>query len=64
VKIDIFNILGQKVKTLTDEAMKAGSYVVDWDGTDERGIEVSSGVYFYRMWADEFSDIKKMVLLK
>ncbi len=64
VRIEIFNILGQKVKTLVDERRRAGSHVVDWDGTDERGVEVSSGVYFYRMWTDEFSDIKKMVLLK
>jgi hypothetical protein len=64
VKIDIFNILGQRVKTLVDERRRAGSHIVDWDGTDEKGVEVSSGVYFYRMWADEFSDIRKMVLLK
>jgi hypothetical protein len=64
VKIEIFNILGQRVKTLVDERRRAGSHVVDWNGQDERGVEVSSGVYFYRMWADEFSDIKKMVLLK
>ncbi len=64
VKIEIFNLLGQKVRTLADEDMTPGSYVVDWDGNDERGVEVSSGIYFYRMWADELSDIKKMVLLK
>jgi len=64
VKIEIFNILGQRVKTLLDEDMRAGVYVVDWDGKDERGTEVSSGIYFYRIKAGDFSDIKRMVLLK
>jgi hypothetical protein len=64
VRIEVFNILGQKVKTLVDERRAVGSHVVDWDGKDARGVDVSSGIYFYRMVADDFSDIKKMVLLK
>lgn len=64
VKIEVFNILGQKVKTLADEEMRAGSYVVDWDGRDHRGVELSSGIYFYRMRAGDFSDVRKMILLK
>jgi len=64
VKIEIFNILGQKVKTLVDEDMKAGSFVVDWDGKDQRGVEASSGIYFYRIVAGDFSSVKRMVLLK
>jgi hypothetical protein len=64
VKIEVFNILGQSVKTLVNEEMAAGSYVVDWDGNDKKGVHVSSGVYFYRMSAGDFSDIKKMVLLR
>jgi hypothetical protein len=64
VKIEIFNILGQKVKTLVDEDMRAGIFIVDWDGKDKRGLEVSSGIYFYRIIAGDFFDIKKMVLLK
>ena len=64
VKIEIFNILGQKIKTLVDEDMRAGVFIVDWDGKDERGVKVSSGIYFYRITTDDFSDIKKMVLLK
>ncbi|MCK4224263.1 MAG: T9SS type A sorting domain-containing protein [candidate division Zixibacteria bacterium] len=64
VKIDIFNIVGQKVRTLVDEEMKPGVYVADWDGKDENGKPVSSGIYFYRMEAGEFSDMKKMVLVK
>jgi hypothetical protein len=64
VKIEVFNILGQKMKTLVDEDMGTGVFVVDWDGKDDRGLEVSSGIYFYRIIAGDFSDIKKMVLLK
>ena len=64
VKLDIFNIVGQKVRTLVDEEMKAGKYVVDWDGKDEQGNSVSSGIYFYRMKAEDFSDMKKMLLVK
>ncbi len=64
VKIEIFNIAGQKVKTLIDEEMNPGVYMVDWDGKDEKGRLVSSGIYFYRMRAGDFSETKKMVLLK
>ncbi len=64
VKIEIFNIVGQRVKTLLDEDMKAGVFVVDWNGEDEKGVEVSSGIYFYRVIAGNRSDIKKMVLLR
>jgi len=64
VKMEIFNIVGQRVKTLLDEDMRAGVFVVDWNGKDDRGVEVSSGVYFYRVVAGSFSDIKKMVVLK
>jgi len=64
VKIEIFNIVGQRVRRLVDEKMMPGVYVVDWDGKDERGNPVSSGIYFYRMQAGDFSDMKKMVLLK
>jgi len=64
VRIDVFNIVGQKVKTLLDEEMKPGVYVVDWDGKDMSGNPVSSGIYFYKIRAGDFSDTKRMVLLK
>ncbi len=64
VRLDIYNIVGQKVRTLVDEEMEPGRYVADWDGKDEKGNSVSSGVYFYRMDAGDFSDIKKMLLVK
>jgi len=64
VKIEIFNIVGQRLKTLVDQEMNAGVYVVDWDGKDVKSDFVASGIYFYRMQAGDFSDMKKMVLLK
>jgi hypothetical protein len=64
VRIEIYNIVGQRVKTLVDEEMKPGVYLADWDSKDDKGNSVSSGIYFYRMTASDFSDMKKMVLVK
>jgi hypothetical protein len=64
VTINIFNVLGQNVKTLVDEYQAAGEYTAIWDGHDDDGNSVGTGVYFYRIKAGDFSDIKKMVLMK
>ena len=64
VKIEIYNIRGQKVKTLVDQYLKAGRKLVDWDGKDDNGNDVSSGIYFYRLQARDFCQTKKMVLLR
>ncbi len=64
VNLAIYNLLGQKVKTLIDWEMASGPQDVLWDGTDNNGENVSSGIYFYRLSAGEFYDIKKMMLLK
>ncbi|MFH2037617.1 MAG: T9SS type A sorting domain-containing protein [Candidatus Zixiibacteriota bacterium] len=64
VNISIFNILGQKVATLADREFNAGYYEATWDGTDDNGSIVASGMYFYRLEADEFTDTKKMIMLK
>jgi hypothetical protein len=64
VTISIYNVLGQNVKTLVDEHQAAGNYTKVWDGHDDSGSEVASGIYFYRIKAGDFSDIKKMVLMK
>ena len=48
VTIEIFNVLGQKVRTLVDEARSAGSYRIEWNGNNEFGRPVSTGVYLYR----------------
>ena len=59
VKLSIFNILGQKVATLVDKNMSAGSYTVEWDAS-----EAATGVYFYKLEADSFTETRKMMLLK
>jgi hypothetical protein len=60
----IYNILGQKVRTLVDEPKSVGNYEVIWDGKDDNGKEVASGIYFYQLKAGEFSECKKMLFLK
>ncbi|MCI0451443.1 MAG: T9SS type A sorting domain-containing protein, partial [Candidatus Latescibacteria bacterium] len=65
VKIDVYNVAGELVKTLLDETRAAGSYTdVRWDGTNGANQPVSSGVYFYKLVSNNFSQTKKMVLLK
>jgi len=59
VTLDVYNVLGQKVSTLVDDNMEAGAHVVEFDGAN-----YSSGVYFYRISAGDFSQTKKMVMLK
>ncbi|OGU36067.1 MAG: hypothetical protein A2058_04990 [Ignavibacteria bacterium GWA2_36_19] len=64
IKIEIFNILGQKVKTLVEEDKSPGYYTVQWNGKNDLGDKVNSGIYFIKFISDKFSDIKKMTLLK
>ncbi|MBD3170366.1 MAG: T9SS type A sorting domain-containing protein [candidate division Zixibacteria bacterium] len=64
VAINVFDIMGRKVKTLVDAPMSAGVYEIAWDGTNESGRKVSSGIYFYKMNAGDFNAVKKMTLLK
>ncbi|MCC7429216.1 T9SS type A sorting domain-containing protein [bacterium] len=63
-KLVIFNTLGQKVKTLVSEELLPSFYALKWDGTDEKGKQVSSGIYFYRLQSGDFSETKKMLLLR
>ncbi len=64
VTISIYNILGQEVRTLVNTSMSVGDHVTHWNGTDQAGDRVASGVYFYRIKADDFVSSKKMLLLK
>jgi len=65
IEISVYNILGQKVKTLVNTQFNKGNHNVIWHGTDENGENVSSGVYFYRMNQDGKNiDTKKCILLK
>ncbi len=64
VSISVFNILGQEVRQLINKTQSAGNYKIEWDGRDDTGSSVSSGVYLYRIIAGEFRVSKKMLLLK
>lgn len=65
VRVDVFNVAGQLVKTLLDETRPAGSHQdVRWDGRDAGNRPAASGVYFYRLSAGDFLETRKMVLLK
>ncbi|MBD3402291.1 T9SS type A sorting domain-containing protein [candidate division GN15 bacterium] len=64
VNLTVFNILGQRVRTLVDGDRPAGSHAVRWDGTSDDGTRVSSGVYFYRIDAGDWTSSRKMLLLK
>jgi hypothetical protein len=64
VRVSVFNVLGQEVRILADEHQEAGEHVVVWDGKDSFGSQVASGVYFYRAKLNDYSETRKMVLLK
>jgi len=64
VRLEVFNLLGQRVRLLQDGPLPLGYHAVEWDGRSDPGSEVASGVYFYRLSKDDVSLTKKMVLLK
>ena len=71
VVLEIFNCTGQKIKTLLSKKQEGGSYRIVWDGADEKGISVSSGIYFYKVSLhslgiikNTYTQVKKLVLLK
>ena len=64
VQLTIFNMAGQAARTLVDDRQKAGSYSVEWDGRDNSGRQMASGIYFYNIKADDFQSVRKMVLVK
>jgi hypothetical protein len=65
VKIVIYNSLGQEVRKLTDEVYNPGTYKIIWNGRDDLGLPVASGIYFYRMTTNRNNNfIKKLLLLK
>ena len=64
VNIDIFDVSGNKVIELFNDYKSAGTYSIDWNGKNEKGIQVSAGVYLYSIEAGSFRQTKKMILLK
>lgn len=64
VTIGVYNILGQKIRTLLSRKQFAGEHHVLWDGRDDDGQRVASGIYIYQLKAGEYFDVKKMIFLK
>jgi flagellar hook assembly protein FlgD len=63
VTIAIYNVFGQRIKTLVNEPKDVGYYTVHWDGRSQDGKQVSNGVYFCRMIAGEYTSVKKILLM-
>ena len=64
VNLEIYNMKGQKVKQLVNEKLSGGQHSVIWNGNDDSGNPVSSGMYFYKLRAGKYTSTKKMILLK
>lgn len=64
VALRIFNVLGQHIKTLTNDMLQPGTYRLFWDGTDDKGDAMSSGVYFYQFKTGSYVQLNKMILLR
>lgn len=65
VTLEVFNVLGQRVRTVIGNvAHPAGSFEVVWDGHDDQGNAVGSGAYLYRLKAGDFTETRKMIMLK
>ncbi len=64
VKLKIYNTLGQLVKTLVSQKQSAGNYAVQWNGSNDLGEKVASGIYIYRIQAGDFIQSRKLVLMK
>ncbi len=63
-RLEIFNLLGQKVRTLVNSKQPSGTYIVTWNGTNDTGKLLATGLYVYRLQAAEFIDMKKMLFMK
>ncbi|NIO55422.1 MAG: T9SS type A sorting domain-containing protein [Candidatus Latescibacteria bacterium] len=64
VTLTVYNILGQRVARIIEPMKPKGPHSIVWNGRDENGKKVASGIYFYRLQAGAFSATKKMVLLR
>ncbi|MDX9870495.1 MAG: choice-of-anchor J domain-containing protein [Candidatus Cloacimonadales bacterium] len=64
VAIDIYNVKGQKIRSLVNERQSAGLHSINWDGTDDNGKKVSSGIYFFNMKSGKYTSTRKMILMK
>jgi hypothetical protein len=62
--LTIYNLLGRRVATLLDGPVNGGYLEIVWDATDDSGQPVASGIYFYRLETVDFSETRRMMLLK
>ena len=63
-RLDIYNVKGQLIKTLLNKSVAQGYHTISWNGTDNEGQNVSSGLYLYKLTTDNFSSMKKMIMVK
>jgi flagellar hook assembly protein FlgD len=64
VELIVYDLLGREIMRLVDQQQRAGAWQVTWSGRDGQGQLVSAGIYLYRMTAGDFTQTRKMVLLK
>ena len=64
IHLGVYNMLGQEIRCLVDEVVSPGFYSVDWDGTDLHGKFAGAGIYFYKLVAEDFELMKRMIYLK
>ncbi len=64
IELEVYSVGGRKVKTLISGYYFRGEYKCSWDGSDSEGNKVNAGIYFYRLNGKEYSETKKMILLK
>ncbi|MCK4360033.1 MAG: T9SS type A sorting domain-containing protein, partial [Candidatus Cloacimonetes bacterium] len=64
VTLEVFNLLGQRVKMIFKGFLQAGSHPYNWNGLDDTGEQVNSGIYFYRLSGKNFQQTRKMVILR
>ena len=64
MNISVYNLLGQRVKTLLNKNMETGTYTLKWNGRDDTGSMLPSGMYFYELKSPLFTSVKKLVLVR
>ena len=64
MSLKIYDVEGRMIRTLADATMTAGEHVATWDGRDDSGTSVASGIYYYRLESPKYGATRKMVLMK
>ena len=64
VRLAIYDISGRLVRSLEDKEQELGNFMIEWDGRDEMGREVVSGIYFFHLAGEKFENIQKVILLR